>query len=411
MVARLSATDAQTFWMSAAVPNDQFVLYVFDGVVDSVASVLERVRRRASVCHDLRLRICDDNPLRYPAWVSRAVSDAQLVVHDGRDWAACLDAVVALADQPLDPTDAAWQLHVFAPVTAVPAASGPVTVAALQISHALADGSRTAALAGWLFGRGDPVPPIVLPPRGSLLLNGVHAARSHRQMVRDMDSGVLSPPSPSRPPVLTNAVPTGERRIRTVLRDRGALAGGTVTVAVLAAVGTALAGYLRARGEDAAGLAAEVPMAFTGVRQAHNHFRNIGVGLYPDLPERMALIAAELAAGRLRGAHPAAGASRRSFEAVPAPVLRWGVSKFDPVARSQTVTGHTVVSSVNRGAADLHFGTAPVLFTAGYPALSPMMSLVHGVHGIGDTVAISVHAADSAGDIDEYIERLEHALG
>jgi len=43
--------------------------------------------------------------------------------------------------------------------------------------------------------------------------------------------------------------------------------------------------------------------------------------------------------------------------------------------------------------------------------LSPMMGLTHGVHGIGDTVAVSVHAAESAiGDVDEYVARLNAAL-
>lgn len=80
--------------------------------------------------------------------------------------------------------------------------------------------------------------------------------------------------------------------------------------------------------------------------------------------------------------------------------------------RSATVTGNTVVSSVNRGAADLRFGAATVALTAGFPGLSPMMGLTHGVHGIGDTVAVSVHAADSAiGDIDAYVERLARELG
>jgi hypothetical protein len=33
------------------------------------------------------------------------------------------------------------------------------------------------------------------------------------------------------------------------------------------------------------------------------------------------------------------------------------------------------------------------------------------VHGIGDTIAISVHAAESAiGDIDEYLARLDAEL-
>jgi len=51
------------------------------------------------------------------------------------------------------------------------------------------------------------------------------------------------------------------------------------------------------------------------------------------------------------------------------------------------------------------------VLTAGFPALSPMMGLTHGVHGIGDTVTISVHAAESAvADIDSYTARLAAAL-
>ena len=66
-------------------------------------------------------------------------------------------------------------------------------------------------------------------------------------------------------------------------------------------------------------------------------------------------------AARARAEHPAALAARRSFAAVPAPLLRWGVAQFDPMVRSSVVTGNTVVSSVNRGPADLRFGDAPVL--------------------------------------------------
>ena len=40
-----------------------------------------------------------------------------------------------------------------------------------------------------------------------------------------------------------------------------------------------------------------------------------------------------------------------------------------------------------------------------------MMGLTHGVHGIGDTIAISVHAAESAiVDVDAYVARLAAAL-
>ena len=114
-------------------------------------------------------------------------------------------------------------------------------------------------------------------------------------------------------------------------------------------------------------LGAEVPMAKAGVRQAHNHFGNVGVGLYPELDfdERVGRIAEDLARRRRRAAHPAMRAASRASAAVPAPLLRWGVAQFDPDARSPTATGNTVVSSVNRGAADLHFGDAPVVVTAG----------------------------------------------
>jgi len=399
--------------MSAKVPNDQFEVYVFDGVPDSVKSAIEQVRRRAAVCHDLSLRVSDDNPRRYPAWVFGAVEPSQFIFHDGLDWASFLDTMAALVLDQLDTSHTAWRLHVFASMAGVPAASGPATVVVLQISHALADGTRASALAAWLFGRADPVPLISAPRRGSLLLRSVDAARTHRRLAHDIDSGVLPAPGKPRAPVLTNSAPAGVRRVRTVLRNRRALTGGTVTVSVLVAISSALAGYLAGRGEDSSQLAAEIPMADTGNRESRNHFRNIGVGLHPELPpaERAVLIAAALSAGRQRAEHPAAIASRRSFAAVPAPLLRWGVGKFDAAVRPAAVTGHTVVSSVHRGAADLRFGAVPVLFTAGYPALSPMMSLVHGVHGIGDTVAISVHAADSAGDIDDYVARLERALG
>jgi hypothetical protein len=212
----------------------------------------------------------------------------------------------------------------------------------------------------------------------------------------------------------SNTRPDGVRSICTVIRNRAQLPGPTVTVGVLAAVSTALADHLRELGDEPSTLGAEVPMAKAGVRLSHNHFGNVGVGLYPklDFGERADRIAGDLAQRRNRAAHPAMLASSRAFAGMPAALLRWGVGQFDPTLRSPTVTGNTVVSSVNRGPADLRFGELPVVLTAGYPGLSPMMGLTHGVHGIGDTIAISVHAAESAiGDIDAYVERLERALG
>ncbi|MFZ0832065.1 MAG: WS/DGAT domain-containing protein, partial [Mycobacterium sp.] len=201
--------------------------------------------------------------------------------------------------------------------------------------------------------------------------------------------------------------------VRTFARHRSELGKHTVTVAALAAVSEALSGYLRDRGEDASALGAEVPMAKRSARQANNHFGNVGIGLYPELPfeQRANRIAGELQERRGRAEHRAFAAGDRSLAAVPALLLRWGVRQFDAAARSPVVIGNTVVSSVNRGPAGLTFGGRPVVLTAGYPALSPMMGLTHGVHGIGDRIAISVHAAESAvPDVDEYLERLAAAL-
>ncbi len=40
-----------------------------------------------------------------------------------------------------------------------------------------------------------------------------------------------------------------------------------------------------------------------------------------------------------------------------------------------------------------------------------MMGLTHGVHGIGDTVVVSVHTVDGVLDLADYVARLDAALG
>src|SRR5262249_11931076 len=139
------------------------------------------------------------------------------------------------------------------------------------------------------------------------------------------------------------------------VRRRSQLAGPTITVGVLAAVSAALSGLLGGADDS---LGAEVPMAKPGVPQANNHFGNVVVGLYPQLglDARVERIATDLANGRRRFAHPATGSADRAFAAVPAALLRWGVSQLDPDVRPAQVLGNTVVSSVNRGPADLSFG-------------------------------------------------------
>ena len=409
MSARMTAVDAQFYWMSAKVPSDEFLLYAFAGEPTDFELAVDEVRSRAQACQALTVCVDDGSPLTYPRWVPTVVEPERVLRHqiDDDSWRGCLDAVVGLADEQLDIRRAPWRMHLFAPVHDLPGGAGPGTVAVMQVAHALADGARASALAAWLFGRPTPVPDVMTRWPGFLPWRAVNAARAHRKLVRDIQAGLLHPPPGARPPLSTNARPTGARSVRTLLRHRAQLAGPTVTVAALAAVSGALGAHL---GGAVQSLGAEVPMAKTGVRQAHNHFSNVSVGLYPGLSRqaREQRIAADLANARQRSQHPAVRASDLAFAAVPAPLLRWGVGKFDPDARPSQVSGNTVVSSVYRGPADLRFGAAPVLLTAGCPALSPAMGLTHGVHGIGDTVAISVHAAESAmGDIDDYVARLD----
>ncbi len=414
MTVALAAADAQVYWISAKIPNDQFLLYAFRGEPADLEEAVAQVVRRARHCSDLALRVDDGCALTYPDWVRSDVTHDQVLVYGpAADWQHCLDAVVALADDQLDLREAAWRLHVFGPVPGVPGTTTPSTVAVVQMGHALGDGLRSSALAAVLFGRVGNVPGIQRHRRGVFVTRGVAAARAHRRLERDSAAGLVPPPAPLRPVLSINNRPGGSIATRSVAWRRSELPRRTVTVAALAAVSGALSAYLRDCGEVPSALGAEVPMAKSTVRQANNHFGNVGIGLNPELPfeQRADRIAAELHDRRRRAAHPAFAAGDRSLAAVPAPLLRWGVRQFDADARSSVVVGNTVVSSVNRGPADLTFGGQPVVLTAGYPALSPMMGLTHGVHGIGDTIAISVQAAESAvADVDDYVDRLAAAL-
>lgn len=415
---RLSAVDAQTYWMSAKIPNDTVLLYGFDGVPAEPEMAISEIIERASGCPDLTVRIEDGGWLTYPAWVPREVDRSQFVLHDkgSGSFQTCLDEARVLTAERLDAGLAAWRMHVFTGVEGVPGAAGLGTVAVLQISHALGGGGRTSAPAAIMFGRRDGVVPgIDAPHAGPFMLpiGGFRAARAHRQLVEDTVAGRVPAPADLRQALRTNARPAGSQHLRTVVRRRSDLSGPTVTVAALSAVSVALAAQLRSLGEDPSSLGAEVPMAKPTPRLAYNHFGNVGVGLYPELTdaERGVRIAADLDARRRRAAHPAMRMADRAFSATPAPLLRWGMDRFDPDVRVASVTGNTVVSSVNCGAADFQFGGAPVTVACAFPGLSPMMGLTHAVCGVGETISLSVHAAESAvGDIDDYIERLEAVL-
>jgi hypothetical protein len=410
--ARLTAVDAQSFWMSAKIPNDTFLVYGFAGVPADPAAAITEVTARAATIPELAVRIDDTAPLRYPRWVDVGVADDQVVVREAATWAGVLAATVTLVDDQLDVQRRAWRLFVFPGVDGVPGVSGPGTAVVLQISHALGGGGRTALTAALMFGRDSALPevdPLHVSP-ALLPLLGLRAGRAQRQLVADTEAGLVPPPTAPFPLLRTNSRPAGACGIRTIMRSKEQLRGNTVTVAALVAIAEALPAHL---GERPDRLGVELMVAKSGPRRAYNHFGAAGVDLHPELPadERAERITAGIAARRQRAAHPAMRAQALAVAATPAPLLRWGVGQFDPDVRAPSVSGNTVVSSVNGGAADYAFGGAPVASLAAFPGLSPMMGLTHCVCGVGDTITLSVYAAESAiGDVDAYVERLDAAL-
>ncbi len=410
MSTRMTAIDAQFYWMSAKVPTDMIMLYAFDGVPTDVERAIQQICTRANDCRALAIRVEEGSPLTYPRWVPTTVEPDRIVRHDDDTWDGCVSAVTGLSDDQVDAREAPWRMHLFAPVRDIPGSTAPGTVAIMQFAHALSDGMRAMEMAAWLFGRETPVPDVPKEGLSFLPWSGIEAARAHRRQVRDTQAGLLPPAIGPQPALPRTIRPTGAHRVRTLQRHRSELGDATATVAALAAVSGALAHQL---GDTTQSLTAEVTMTKPGARHGHNHFANVTVGLYPSLSReaRRQCIARDLSNARRRSEHPAVRAADHAFAATPAPLLRWGIGLFDPEAQPSQVAGNTVVSSLFRVATDLAFGDAPVLLNAVYPELSPAMSLVHGVWGTGDVVTISVHAAESAvSDIDDYVDRLHADL-
>ncbi|MGW0041252.1 WS/DGAT domain-containing protein [Rhodococcus sp. NPDC003348] len=433
----MSAPDVQSYWISHKIPTDQFLLYCFADATAPLTEIGEGVIERASAVPDLRLRVREvPGRVDFPHWVPM-VPDATLVrLHEGpTDWDSCRTDVAALLTDRLDPLESPWRLHLFGPVTGAPECGDSRTVVAvLQVAHALGDGRRASAAARELFGAaplvtGPPVAPwrprlacagavLRLPVQvGQMLRRARPAHLAHRQLEQDTAAGLVPPPPPSRPKLPTNSAPDERRSIDTVVVPAEYLRGPgiSVTVGAMTAISLALSRYLGEQGSDpGSGPAAEVTVAKPGERLARNHFRNVSVDLHPeieDLAQRAAAIATALRLRRMRADHPSGAAEDRALAVVPAPLLRHGVEHFDFTAVPEEVTGHTVVSSVDRGPADLVLGGGRVVFTAGFPALSNFMGLTHGVHGIGDRVTISVATSPAVLDLDRYVRLLREAVG
>ncbi|WP_448221616.1 WS/DGAT domain-containing protein [Gordonia iterans] len=431
--------------------------------------MLDSLRRRAEAVDELHLRVAPaPADLAFPRWCPAPIDDDAFVVHDGADtWDRCRAQVAGLLTEGLDATVRPWRLHLLGPSTGAPCADGPVWVVVFQVSHALADGRGASALARALFG--GSVPPGVVPaarPPGVLAAVG-GALQVPVRAAAGLGLGLLSwsgdGPRTAGPDPLPASVfnrPAGpRRRIDVIVTDVDTLraaAGGdarrpAVTVAFLCVLADVLSECL---GDAAPELAVELtvghslaagpgspdrsrgslrwlserspstelrsheskpPTKKRSVSQPRNDFHNVTIRLRPNLerPERVAAVAVEIADARAgdRRSGLAAWAQRRAAEITP-PVLRALAARLSATGEAPSyVAGATVVSSVNRGPADLTLDGGEVLFTAGFPALSAAHAMTIGLHGLGSTVTISVTSdPDAVPDAATVIGLLTKAI-
>ncbi|WP_165914768.1 WS/DGAT domain-containing protein [Nocardia alba] len=246
---------------------------------------------------------------------------------------------------------------------------------------------------------------------------GRAAYRAQRELADRTAAGEVPAAATGFAPCALNpAAAVGGHTVRMLVVDADHLRtpGRTVTVTALTAISRALVDYLTERGERPERLGTALPMALPAPSAARNNYRGLSIDLHidePDLRLRANLIAAELADRRERATNPLLGVQDRVGEVVPAILAVRDVERADLDNVPVTLDGNTVVSSVYRGPADLAFAGAPVLFTGGFPALGTVMHLTHGVHGIGATITLSVHAdARVMPDPDRYLELLTAAL-
>ncbi|MFI5540826.1 WS/DGAT domain-containing protein [Nocardia sp. NPDC051900] len=479
----MAPQDATMYWLSERTRNDLFLLYCFADrglpTVELRAAVAERSARIADLGVRLRELPAD---IDYPMWTRCEFGAEQFVEHElpERSWSCLLEVLGDLLGTGVDAAVHPWRLHVFRAIADAPGLGGePALVAVLQMSHALADGRRSSAIARALFSEtpavedgsrtasaapeavgsaadartapgsrletlarwpevtarartiGDAVSAagvlvdsavgvLRMPVRvAATAVRGYQAFRAQRRLAELTESGEVPPPAAGFPPsVLNRSSPQGisrhEARMLVFPSADLRVPGRTVTVVVLTAVSLALARYLAELGEPVERLGAQVPMALPEAGRARNNYCGLGVDLFideTDLRLRADKIAAALADRRVRAQHPLLSAQGRVTAAMPAPLLRRDVDRYPLDAVPDSIAGHTVVSSVDRGPADLSFGGGAVRFTAGFPALGSVMHLTHGVHGLGDTVTISLHADPAVlPDLDAYAAHLRAAL-
>ncbi|WP_067663986.1 WS/DGAT domain-containing protein [Nocardia miyunensis] len=258
------------------------------------------------------------------------------------------------------------------------------------------------------------------------VIRGFAAERARRGLEELTTRGEIDAPATEFPPTLLNHPPApSAHAIRMLVREDLRVPGRTVTVVAASAIAQALSRYLAERGEPGVRLGAQVSMALPAAdrqpaksasrrRRPRNNYVDLAIELPVDEPDphrRADRITTALTARRTRATHPLMTTRNAVTEVIPAPLLRRDIAGYPLDLSPDTLSGHTVISSVNRGPADLTFGGAPAHWTAGFPALGTVMHLTHGIHGLGDKVTVSIHADPAViPDIDVYADLLNVAL-
>lgn len=449
MRAGLAAADADLFWASRYRVTDQFLLYCFAAHSDTVpGQVLDELRGRAETIGDLHLRVSPGwGDLAFPRWREAPIDDDAFEYHPmPKTWDECREAIAVLLGEGLDATERTWRAHLFGPVRGAPdpqgsRAGGPAIVVVLQVSHALADGRGATELARTLLSEpAAPVEPPAVgraksgpPPSGrdgpgaaDLAAAALGAAALPVRLAAGVGLGLLAwgrgtreysgDPAPALlPATALNREPGVRRRVDLIVTNAAAvrIGGSSVTASVLVVLAEVLT---RLFGAVDPALTVELmiarPEEAAADDAARNRFFTAGVALHPELAPaaRVRAIAAGIAAARRRDASPARQDDRRAAALTP-PLLRaLGVRMGAAAPPPERVTGATVVSSVNRGPADLWLAGGQVQFTAGFPALSAAHAMTVGIHGLGSTVTVSITTDPDVVDADRIVGLLRTAL-
>lgn len=420
-MATLSHADAEMYWRSAHAATDQFLLYAFDES-DDRTDPSAQLRARAARIADLHLGIEPlPGDLDFPRWTRVPITATQWRRHEVENWTDCLAAVADLMAPGCRDPELLWRVHLFGPLTGVPEAADRAMVVVLQISHALGDGRRASDIARRLLSDGAPDTAPRSPRLPGLVAAGLGAMTAAPRLAlatavglaawRD-DEPEAGPPAVA--PTALNLPADGPIALRTVTvgRERLRRFAPSVTVAVLAGIADLLPQIGGAT--DDGRVFAELTVARTPIAEQRNNFHTVGIDLHAAdaVPQRAASIAAQIDDARQRDTARARRRARRAAALAPAVLDALAVRLAARATPPTEVTGTTIVSSVNRGPADLTLAGARVLFTAGFPAVSSVHGLTHGVHGIGDRVTISIagrgHAAEA---IDAYAGAVTATLG